>query len=146
MKYEDALQDIDILKISSSVLKKYTNLLNNDELEQCRQIGIWRACTKYDKYKAKLTTYIYNYVNWECLKLISETKIQICNKPPKNINGIDIFTQLKVLLSKEDFNIIYDKYVKNMTLKEIAESNHTSIRASYKSLKKSLSHVKKIFS
>ena len=52
-----------------SIIKKYTGVLEKEDLYQECCIAILEAYKEYDSSKAKLETYIYNTINWTCQNL-----------------------------------------------------------------------------
>lgn len=131
--YEEVILDNDILQIANKTIRKYQNLLGPDDLEQCKQIGIWRGCTKYkpdNPQKCKLSTYIAYHINWECGRLIDTNK----RYKFKSSNNLEQFIDCsRDLFEYENFNdidedeLIIKRFQHKYTLKEIALETGLSI-------------------
>lgn len=121
MTYDEAIKDINIIKISNKAANKYKKVMRVEDLSQCRHIGIWKACKLYNPDKSSLHTYIYNYVQWECKKYITKYQ-QYSNsnyKDPIVVSNNNLDT-VKCLLEDKEYNLLVDRYIGRYTVKELS--------------------------
>ena len=119
----------DIYKISKKAASTFLSVLPEDEISTCILNAIWKALEKYDfqsTSRCKFTTYLYKGGVMECL---SRKKFN-CQNPTfriyeniisennKDIDTIDMLEEIKHQC--DDASLIYDRFYKNMTIKEIA--------------------------
>ncbi len=108
-------------KIIQSVLYKYSKYIPYDILKQCGYIGLWKSLSLYDNsYGRKFTTHLYSYVNWECMHHLRDNK----SKAKRLQNSIDkrtstLFFDYFGFLSEKDKELLHNRYIKLMTLREI---------------------------
>ena len=57
-----------------SITRKYTGVLEKEDLYQECCIAILQAYKEYDPSKAKLETFIYNTITWKCNNLVRSNK------------------------------------------------------------------------
>ena len=119
----------DIQKISKKAASTFLSVLSKDEILTCILNAIWKALEKYDfqsNGRCKFTTYLYKGVVMECLsqkKFNSQNPTlriyeNIISENNKDIDTIDMLDEVKH--GCDDANLIYDRFYKNMTVKEIA--------------------------
>ena len=119
----------DLEKIANKASNSFLGVLSSDEVEVCILNAFWKAYKKYDPSAGtKFTTYFYNGVVMECL---SQKKFNlnypymrihdnIVSAPYRDVERIDMLDE--VSSSCEDPQLIFDRFYKNMTVKEIALS------------------------
>ena len=135
-KIENALQDINIVKIMNRASKRFRNQLDKDTIYTCQLNALWKTFLNYDEKKgAKFTTYLYKGVFIECMKEINFiNKNQAKSKLHDNLcSNKNPFLMTDILDEFEDEcerNLIVDK-MSNMTIAEIADKyskNRESVR------------------
>jgi RNA polymerase sigma factor (sigma-70 family) len=73
-------------------LARSFNPRNNQELEeyiQSGRIGLWKAIKKYDANKGALSTIAWNYIRWEIIRSLPDSK-KMRNKNLKQVCFTDI--------------------------------------------------------
>lgn len=143
--FNEIIANSDYMSIANSALKKYTKLLSIDELNQCRYIGIWKACKNYKNKGSILSTYIYNNIKWECIRQININK-KFVYKPIAELVVFDedIFSKLSVFLEKDDFELINDRFNYRKTIKELANERKITVKKMSNKLKNILRLVKEV--
>jgi hypothetical protein len=114
------------IKILESVAKKFK--LDRDEIESCKLIALWKTI-KADVRDVKFTTSLYNHMTWQCKDRIKILKkgILVNSVYDKSISK-DMFSDIiDMVLSEKDGDMVIDKYVYNLTLKEISRKNGLTI-------------------
>lgn len=112
----------DHLKIGFNSGKNFTGLLSENEIESCVYEGVLNALKKYDASKSKISTYIHNYVRWQCLKKINKNKKWITYGNMPMIAYHD-----KEYEEEQYSEILYDRLVYKIPYKELENKyNKTS--------------------
>lgn len=126
-KIEEALKDINIVKIMNKASKRFKNQLDSDTIKTCQLNALWKTFVNHDPEKgAKFTTYLYNGVFIECMKEIkfSQKSLKNSGKLHDNIttnkNQFLIVDLLDELKDDEEKEIFMDR-LSNMTIAEMAE-------------------------
>lgn len=142
-----ALNNPDIISIMRSAARPYT-LLNEDELYTCQVNGLWKCLRWYNRKKiknGKFTSLLYKAVTWECLSFINFlNKNEYTAKfdlPDKNNER---FEELIEHLPEQYKNIIFQRFVMNMTFDEIGKSNGFSGEKARYQYKKAINHLQKM--
>ena len=127
-KIEKYLNDAETLKVAFNAAKSFRRCLSKDEIQSCVLNAIFRASKKYDKRnRTKFTSYLHNGVVYECLsqkkfnmnKSTASLTTSISDKRDP-IFSIDMQDFIKETC--EDPQLIFDRFYKNMTIKELAEN------------------------
>lgn len=135
-KIENALKDINIVKIMNKAAKRFTNQLDRDTIKTCQINALWKSFVNHDPEKgAKFTTYLYNGVFIECMKEIKFYQKTNRNKGKLHDNIQDNKDQYLIIdmldeLDGPEQEIFLDR-LSNMTIAEMAEKygkNRESIR------------------
>ena len=125
------LTEDDINKVCRKASSAFSPYLSQNEIESCILNALWKALKKYDhSKKTKFTSYLHNGVVMECL---TQKKFNTNTGSPTyrihdnissfnntNIDRIDMLDELNECC--EDPEIIYDRFYRNMTVREIAKS------------------------
>ncbi len=126
-KIEEALKDINIVKIMNKASKRFKNQLDSDTIKTCQLNALWKTFVNHDPEKgAKFTTYLYNGVFIECMKEIKFSQKSLRNSGklhdniPTNKNQFLIVDLLDELNDDEEREIFMDR-LSNMTIAEMAE-------------------------
>ncbi len=144
MDYYSVIKDEDCIKISKKAIYCFKNYLNKEELEQCRHIGIWKACLTYNN-KFKFYTFMFNNIKWECYKLLRENNKQL-KYIPKLINKRDIIQELRINLKDIEYKVLYKKFIESYTIKQIAKELNITKTEISKILKSAIKNAKEVLS
>tara|TARA_Y100001938_G_C8070858_1_gene422969 strand:- start:1158 stop:1706 length:549 start_codon:yes stop_codon:yes gene_type:complete len=128
----DGVTSKDVICIIKKACSTFMNCLTKEEICTCSLNGLWKAITKYEiGSKCKFTTYLYKGVVMECLTQrkfnnsanSKSPHYQVHDNIPSEINPFSSIDMLDEINSKcQDPDIIYDKFYKNMSIKEIAKN------------------------
>lgn len=145
-----ALENDDYKKIMNRAARNFINSIPEEELNQCKMMGLWNALSKYSAGgKTKFTTYLYHHVRWQCLTYITGDL-----KHPTlelfEIESHNPFVSLHLdekleCLPDELKDIVIKKHIWNMTLHEIADEyncSHETIRRKLSYAMKKLCYYK----
>ncbi len=139
-EFEDALENIDNIRIINSACKKYRNIIPTEDLQRCKLISLWEAMKAFDPNGGKkFTSFLYTRVDWECKKQVADiikhktrhTQVNdeifpiIGKIDGKVFNEIDIKDTIK-LLPDEFQKVIHQRFFEKLTMEEIARSNNYS--------------------
>ena len=98
-------------KLICSIINKYTNYYEFDDLYQVSVIGIIKAAKNYNEsYNVKFTTYAYKYILSEIINFINNSKLIKVSREYQKIYK-------KIL---ETRNLLTQKLMKEPTIKEIS--------------------------
>jgi DNA-directed RNA polymerase specialized sigma24 family protein len=147
MTYEDYINDADTMRIAQSAAASFRNVLSSDEIKSCILNALLRAIKKYDKRsKTKFTSYLHNGVVFECL---SQRKFNKNNNQQLHSNITDTqddFSSVETLDLIEsvcdDPSLVFDRFYKNMTIKELATSRNVCGETIRIRLNKNLEKIK----
>ena len=142
---EEALKNKQYIGIMKKASEKFLKYMDEDEIRTCQLNALWNSMKNY-KPKSKFTTYLYNYVKYECLNYMTFLeKSDITNwemNKPANIKIDDINDLISILADKELEEIMVKRFVENKTLKEIGDEYNTSYETIRKKLKKSMKIIR----
>jgi len=120
----------DIIKILQKACSTFRYNLSQDEIATCCMNALWKALDRYSvDSRCKFTTYLYKGVVMECLsqKKFNKNKLSFGGKIHANIEDskkhydqVDMLDEIN--FACEDPSLILDRFYKNMSIKEIAES------------------------
>ena len=123
----DKLKNNDIIGITASAASPFMSILSKDEIKTCILNATWKALQKYDnKIGCKFTTYLYRGVVMECLTQqkfnSSKSKHGYIHKNiPDPVDYTLRAEMLDLVKNCDDPDLMYDRFYKNMTIKELAE-------------------------
>ena len=166
---EEKLKDKNLMRIARSAANSFSPVLSQDEIESCILTALWKAMKKYDENsKTKFSTFLYNGVKMECLtqrkfnlshknkkvKFVKTNKSYFFNKrkdtpsqsrnfiedPNNYTETIDMMDEIKNLSDPE---LVYDRFYKNMTIKELAKKRGVCGETIRIRLKKNLKNLKR---
>lgn len=81
LKIENALNDKDIVNIMNKASKTFMSQLDEDVIYSCKLYALWRSLVNFDPSRnIKFTTYLYNAVKFECLKIAKKNKKHVTNR------------------------------------------------------------------
>lgn len=148
MDFDGLLSQEEVVKISKKAGVNFKNILTQDEIDNCILTAMWRAVSKYDTNQklCKFSTYLYSGVEMECKSMIRFNKKSVFDGNKGNLNhnkSLDRNHEQDIDMRDEinncpDPSIIYDRFYKNMTIKEIAENNKISTETVRKKINKNI--------
>ena len=131
----------DYIKIGKKASKYFRKFLSEDEIQSCIYMGIVLAFKKHCDKKSKLTTYIYNYVRWECLE-----QIKFNTKYVNDFNFGNIAIEEKEH-SEELFNeILYDKLLHGLNFNDLAKKYNKDKKEIIEEFNNKIESFKKVVS
>lgn len=99
-------------KLVYSIVNKFSNKYNEEDLYQVGMMAITKAAKKYDKNKnVKFSTFAYTYILGEVLKYISEDRSVTVSREVVN-------NYTKIMKAKD---YVYKTYGRNISNEELAE-------------------------
>ena len=101
----------------------FRNCIGHDDLIACKLYALWSTMQHWRPNGKKFTSFLYQKTVWECLKAVNKkVKDRHKNIPIEKAtkNRIDIHELLEIL-PPELKDIVYKRYVEQMTLREISE-------------------------
>ena len=150
-KIENALKDLNIVKIMNKASKRFKNQLDKDTIKTCQLNALWKTFVNHDPQKvAKFTTYLYNGVFIECMKEIkfyqksSRNTGKLHDNIKENKNqylSIDILDEL----NEEEKQIFVDK-LSNMTIAEMSAKYGKNRESTRRKMHKVLQKIANKFS
>lgn len=150
-KIENAMKDINIIKIMNRASRRFKNQLDKDCINTCHLNALWKAFVNHDPSKgAKFTTYLYNGVFIECMKEIKFSKksekggAKLHDNIPDNKNSsilIDILDEL----SGKDKEMFLDR-LSNMTIIEISKKHNINRETARRKINAIIENLNKKFS
>lgn len=144
MNFETIINNPTYDELSKKIICKYRAVIDKDELEQCRCIGIWKACTGFNDRRGSFTSYLCSHIGWECIRTINNNKTQyILREVDRPYNDI-----LSDDLSEYGYNIelIADILIYRKTRRELAAEQNTSPSSINRRYKKLLKQLKQTLS
>ena len=117
----------DLERIASRASYSFLGVLSESEIESCILGAFWKAAEKFNGSKnCKFTTYFYKGVVMECLtqkkfnrnKPASKIYENILSSNNKDIESIDMLDEINTHC--DDPELMYNRFYKNMSVREIA--------------------------
>ena len=143
---EEILKDQNIVRIANKAASSFASVLSRDEIQTCILSALWKAKKKYKpNSKCKFTSYLHKGVVFECLtqrKFNLEKTKQLTISIEDKKSGTDTVDMLDQINACEDPELIYDRFYKNMTIKEIATDRGVCGETIRIRLKKNLKKLK----
>jgi DNA-directed RNA polymerase specialized sigma subunit len=123
---DDCLKNEDVIRVANKAASSFSNVLSRDEMQTCILSALWKAKNKYiEGSKCKFTSYVHRGVVFECLtqrKFNLAKTNQLNFNVPDRKNDLERIDMLDEIQQCDDPELIYDRFYKNMTIKEIAKS------------------------
>jgi RNA polymerase sigma factor (sigma-70 family) len=127
---ENYLKDKNILNIMNKVSFPYKNNIDYDEIDSIKMDILWDCINKYDPARgSKFTSYLYQQLSFAFRSKVKKKKREYssefvrdntpCLKTESDMNYYDMLEGLPVDVS----SIIKQRYMENMTMKEIGSAN-----------------------
>ena len=148
---ENALKDMNIVKIMNKASRRFNNQLDRDTINSCQLNALWKTFLNHEPSKgAKFTTYLYNGVFIECMKEIkfSQKMNRFGGKLHDNIpQNNDQFLLIDVLdeLNDETEKEMFLDRIANMTIAEIAKKHNMNRESTRRKMHKIMKNIQKKF-
>lgn len=150
-KIQELIKDINIIKLSQKATSRFSTL-SKSEKQTCVLNAIWKAISKYDEsFGVKFTTFLYKGIVFECLtqaKFANANRqfAQINNNMQDRYNYHDNLDLLDELENDTNSEILKDKFVRGLSIKEIAKKDKVCVENIRRKINKSCKKIKqKIF-
>ena len=149
IEFEEALKNMDNKLIMEKAVSSFRRTIESDELHRCKLIALWEAMQKWNPEGRKFTSFLYQKVRWECLKVVQQKKKHPCYPLIRDEAGYPTsdFNELIEILPDDMQDVLVKRYVYQMTLREISQyygSCHETVRRKInKALKILKNHQKK---
>ena len=123
--FEEALNNIDNIKVMNKVCTKYFAALSADDLYSLKLTTLWKCLNKYDpSKKTKFTTFLYQQLDYAIRNTLKKKKREFnCRQLEKSIDAVDNIDHVLDGLSDEYTVLIKQKYVYGMTMEEMGRQN-----------------------
>ncbi len=141
---EEYLKDKDVIMIMNKVSWPYKYNIDFDEIDSLKMSVLWDCVKKYDPEKgAKFTTYLYQQLSFAFRSKVKKKKREFsghvgadkpCEKTQSDMNYYDILEGLPGDVSE----IIKQRFIENMTMKEIGRVNGYSRETARRKLSKAV--------
>tara|TARA_R110000824_G_scaffold274367_1_gene463069 strand:- start:894 stop:1376 length:483 start_codon:yes stop_codon:yes gene_type:complete len=141
------LKDKNILNIMNKVSFPYKNNIDYNEIDSIKMDVLWNCINKYDKNRgSKFTSYLYQQLSFAFRSKVKKKKKEfptcsimlenntICHKTQSDMNYYDILEGLPIDVSC----IIKQRFLENMTMKEIGSANGYSRETARRKLLKAV--------
>ncbi len=122
--FEAALKNMDNKLIMEAACSSFRKSIEKDELYRCKLIALWEAMIHWNPSGRKFTSFLYQKVKWECLKVVKKQKALKCTPLRMDVKanyGNSYINELIESLPLDLQDILVKRYVHSMTLREISE-------------------------
>ena len=142
---ENYLKNPDVVNIMNAVSNKYSKSIDLDEIDSIKMLTLWKCIKKFDPDRgAKFTSYLYQQLSFAFRSRVKKKKKEYssefvrdntpCLKTQSDMNCYDILEGLPLDVS----SIIKQRFVENMTMKEIGNANGYSRETARRKLLKAV--------
>lgn len=147
-EYKRAWENNDNQGVINAVLKRYSHMLNREELKSCGMMGLWRAMQYHDySYKRAFTTSLHIFVRFACAKEAkkkSRHQTLLNFHPTRSVAERDKYSDKAIIdewknvylqeeiddmlhqmeeLDGEDRKVLKQRYLEKKSLRDIADEN-----------------------
>jgi RNA polymerase sigma factor (sigma-70 family) len=165
-EYADALKNPDNQGIIKGVLSIYHQHLPSDSLEDCGQVGLWRALQSHrDELGNKFTTSLYRFVTWECQRELRKLngrnrRRRVDFVPDTQLSkvvdsvGIDRMNSaetsvyvkecLALMPSEQGKHVLTQYFLQEMTYEQIAKANGYSRETARKNVQTAILAMRRL--
>lgn len=136
-RFETLKDDPDLIKIARRAASRFNPYMRTEEIENCILIALWKSLQKHDDEKGlKFSTYLYRGVIMECLvhqKLNTTGPRKMLNLIggqnliDHRVNQCDMVDANDEIEHDEHCALLSDRYLHNLTTKEIAEKRNMPV-------------------
>lgn len=142
--FESALANLDNKLIMDKACASFRNIIERDELYRCKLVALWEAMQKWNPQGRKFTSFLYQKVRWECLKVVQIQKKQrllpILRDEASHFTSD--FHEMIEILPLELQDILVKRYIYNMTLREISQFYGTCHETTRRKINRALEMLK----
>lgn len=141
MKFEEAINNIDCIKVMHSVCYRYNKKLSPDDAKSLSMQTLWECCQKYDPdhpKKSKFTSFLYQQLDFKIKNLLKKYRKEKSSLLGQEVSYLDSKVEFYILgsLNDEEKNILKQAYLYKMTMEEIGKQNGYSRETARRKLKK----------
>lgn len=154
------LTEKDIEKVCKKASASFSPFLSESEINCCILNALWKSIKKFNPDKnTKFTTYLYSGVVMECLtqkkfnnqnarqapqNLRIYENIASCPESSSRMERIDMLDEVESCCEEPD--LIYDRFYRNMSVREIAQNRGLSSEWIREKINRNLSKLRAKFS
>ena len=145
--FKKYLSNKDYWLIMQSASKQFHNYIPADDLKSCQLVGLFHAIRKHNGM-TKFTTYLHNYVRWECLTYMKK------HMRPEHSLDVDVvapekkglpFDELVDHLPELEQSVVRQYFVEQKTFAEIGDTIGKSHETARKYYNRAMDRLKKHF-
>ena len=121
--YETALKNMDNKLIMDAACSSFKKSIDKDELHRCKLIALWEAMIHWNPEGRKFTSFLYQKVRWECLKVVKKQKFHkgvALKTDVKSHYHTTYMGEIIESLPSDLQDILVKRYTHGMTLREIS--------------------------
>lgn len=149
MKFEEAISNIDCIKVMHSVCYRYNKKLSLDDAKSLSMQTLWECCQKYDPNhpkKSKFTSFLYQQLDFKIKNLLKKYRKEKSGLLGQETSYLDSKIEFDILgsLNEEEGNILKQAYLYKMTMEEIGKANGYSRETARRKLKKITNKCKEL--
>ena len=155
-QFENALNDIDNIRIMEAALNRYRSL-DEDELISCKLMGLWYSLRRFEEGRSRFSSYLFGNIVYQCKTCIKKKcvdrnrRVEIYTNLYRNLyRGLsnkknDTLEDIVFDIPKHYAELIKQRYLMRMTYKEIGEANGYSRETARKNIKNVKNFIKKTY-
>ena len=142
--FDEAVKNIDYCRIMDKVCSRYNKYIERDDLLSIRLDTLWKCLDKYDpSRKTKFTTYLYQQLNFAIKNFLKKRKREFTNIPFETYReGSENINLVLADFPEEYATLLKQKYIFNMTMQEIGESNGYSRETARRKINRAKQYLK----
>ena len=143
----EKLENNDVVGITAKAASSFMSVLSRDEIKTCILNAVWKALKKYNSEAGcKFTTYLYRGVVMACLtqqKFNSSQRCQSLKLDYPDPTDYEFKAEMLDMVENcDDPDLMYYRYYKNMTIKEMAQQRGVCGETIRIKIKKNLKKLK----
>jgi RNA polymerase sigma factor (sigma-70 family) len=151
-EFEEAIKNPDYIGICKFVIYQYKQKISKEELNSCIYQSIWQALRRFKPERnMKFTSYLYICARGTCYIAFKKNRnmkrrqtLTNCEERLNRQTVLDNHTIFDMELddSNEDIQIVKERYLENLKLREIAERHDISIEGARHKIARGLELLK----
>ena len=126
-EFEKALNNAHNKSIMECAASNFYSSLHSDEIYRCKLVALWETLQSWRPNGKKFTSFLYQKVRWECLKIIykqkKDKKCVLMANIEKGYEKNENINEMVECLSPELRELVEKRFVQKMTLTEIASQH-----------------------
>ena len=143
-EFEEALCSQCNQAIMGSACAPFRKSIDFDELHSIKLMSLWIAMQRWRPGGKKFTSFLFLQTRWQCIKVVQE---QVKNPVydvsfDRQAKRVGNFNELIELLPDDLRGIFISRFVRNMTLREIAREHNFCAETGRRKILKGLSILK----